>query len=149
MGGSRSRAPLFGRRAPGVDELLPRPRDLCFNPDRRRLFLCDFLRGRRKYRHRHRLRSRRSLKRAQRDFPVQSDGGSQSAGETENSFRQSQTILRDLKKGVRNLLSLHRAGGRIFSGIWPTLHSRFLRRLTLKPDAGEQNRLAEMRLHPL
>src|SRR5215472_3268979 len=28
---------------------------------------------------------------------VQSDGGTQSAGQTENSFRQSQTILRDLK----------------------------------------------------
>ena len=28
---------------------------------------------------------------------VQSDGGPQSAGQTENSFRQSQTILRDLK----------------------------------------------------
>jgi hypothetical protein len=34
---------------------------------------------------------------AQRDFPVQSDGRPQSAGQTENSFRQSQTILRDLK----------------------------------------------------
>ena len=28
---------------------------------------------------------------------VQSDGGLESAGQTENSFRQSQTILRDLK----------------------------------------------------
>ena len=28
---------------------------------------------------------------------VQSDGGPRSAGQTENSFRQSQTILRDLK----------------------------------------------------
>jgi len=38
----------------------------------------------------------RYLERAPRDFSVQSDGGPQSAGQTENSFRQSQTILRDL-----------------------------------------------------
>ena len=44
------------------------------------------------------LRPWRFLKRAQRDFPVQSDGGPQSAGQTENSFRQSQTILQDLKR---------------------------------------------------
>ena len=34
LGRSRSRAALLGRRTPGLDELLPRLRDLCFNPDR-------------------------------------------------------------------------------------------------------------------
>src|SRR5205823_9873966 len=97
LGRSRSRAALPGKRTPGLDELLPRLRDLCFNPDRRRLFLCDLLRGRGKSGYRYRLRPWRYLKRTQRDFPVQSDGGPQSAGQTENSFRQSQTILWDLK----------------------------------------------------
>ena len=34
LGRSRSRTALLGRRTPGLDELLPRLRDLCFNPDR-------------------------------------------------------------------------------------------------------------------